>query len=337
MKKITMQLLADQLELSRVTVWKVLNNKPGVSPDTTKKVLDAVEKLNEEDTGISPEKKATANFPKSITVVAARADSSYFWMRILDQIVSELNQHGIAFNYLPTNVMKLSAAGVEEFLNPKRTDGFMVINIYDKALIDVLRASPLPKVFLDTAPQYDPMDLHGDLITLEGEKSVAQMVESLIGRGCKRLGFLGDIHYAKTNLLRYRGFEKAMRENGLPILEKDCLKGPFDVEVQDHRVALLDFLKGLDTLPDAFVCASDFIAFNVQSLLTNPNNALRNDVLLSGHDDSKEFLLADRSIPTVHVQNGVLGKRIVNQLLFRCANPYCDYSEIRIYSKVVIR
>lgn len=337
MKKITMQLLADSLGLSRVTVWKVLNARPGVSAETTAKVLEAVEKLNEEDGDFSVSGKPVAQLPKNITLVASRADSSYFWMRILDQIVGELNQHGITFNYLPANVMKLSSEEVESFLSPERTDGFIVINIYNKEFIDVLKASPLPKVFLDTIPQYDITDLNGDLILLEGEKSTAELTKNLIEKGCRRLGFIGDIHYAKTNLLRYRGFLNAMHEQRLPVMEQDCLTSPIDVDPNGYRTAILQFLSSLETLPDAFVCASDFVAFNVQSLLGNPNYDFTGNVMLSGYDDSKEFLLADRNVSTVHVQKGILGKRIVNQLLFRCQNPRSDYSEVSIYSNVLFR
>ena len=45
MKKIPVQQLADALHLSRVTVWKVLNDRPGVAPDTVQRVREAVERL----------------------------------------------------------------------------------------------------------------------------------------------------------------------------------------------------------------------------------------------------------------------------------------------------
>lgn len=341
MKKITMQLLADSLGLSRVTVWKVLNGRLGVSAETTKKILEAVEKLNEEESDASAGGKPPTQLPKNITLVASRADSSYFWMRILDQIVGELNQHGIAFHYLPANVMKLSAEEIEAFLSPARTDGFIAINIYNKEFIDVLKSSSLPKVFLDTIPQYGADELNGDLILLEGEKSTGQLTKNLIDKGCRRLGFIGDIQYAKTNMLRYRGFLEAMRGENLPVMEKDCLTSPMeDIEPSGYRSAILAFLNGLETLPDAFVCASDFVAFNVQSLLGNPNYdfaKFAENVQLSGYDDSKEFLLADRNVSTVRVQKGILGKRTVNQLLYRCQNPLSDYAEVSIYSKVLFR
>ena len=34
MKKVTYQQVADALNISRVTVWKAVNDKPGIAPDT---------------------------------------------------------------------------------------------------------------------------------------------------------------------------------------------------------------------------------------------------------------------------------------------------------------
>jgi len=39
----------------------------------------------------------------------------------------------------------------------------------------------------------------------------------------------------------------------------------------------------------------------------------------------------------VHVQNSILGKRMVNQLLFRIENPEADFEEITVMPKIVFR
>ena len=39
MKKVTYQQVADALNISRVTVWRAVNDKPGISPDTKHMIL----------------------------------------------------------------------------------------------------------------------------------------------------------------------------------------------------------------------------------------------------------------------------------------------------------
>jgi LacI family transcriptional regulator len=45
MKKTTMQDVADALNISRVTVWKVLNNQPGVSDILCNQILSKAREL----------------------------------------------------------------------------------------------------------------------------------------------------------------------------------------------------------------------------------------------------------------------------------------------------
>lgn len=39
MKKVTYQQVADALNISRVTVWKAVNDKPGIAPATKRSIL----------------------------------------------------------------------------------------------------------------------------------------------------------------------------------------------------------------------------------------------------------------------------------------------------------
>ena len=87
--------------------------------------------------------------------------------------------------------------------------------------------------------------------------------------------------------------------------------------------------------PDAFVCVSDFVAFVTLSLLADRGYRVPEDVRLTGYDDSQDFMLDNHKISTVHVQNGLLGKRMVHQLLYRIDNPTADFEEIFIYPKVL--
>ena len=88
-------------------------------------------------------------------------------------------------------------------------------------------------------------------------------------------------------------------------------------------------------MPDAFVCVSDFVAFVTLSLLADRGYRVPEDVRLTGYDDSQDFMLDNHKISTVHVQNGLLGKRMVHQLLYRIDNPTADFEEIFIYPKVL--
>ena len=137
--------------MSRVTVWKVLNDRPGVAPDTVQRVREAVERLQSapDDAGeLLPDLRPA----QSVTLLAARADAAPFWMQIVDQIAADLSRRKIRLNYLPADVLNLSPGELASRIRREGADGVLVINIYERPLISALAAIPLPKVYLDAIP-----------------------------------------------------------------------------------------------------------------------------------------------------------------------------------------
>lgn len=331
MKRVAVQLLADSLGLSRVTVWKALNNREGVSPATAQRVRKAAEKMMQEDgaeeAAVSPVSSG------NVTLLVSRADTASFWMQMVDQVASEMHHKKLRLHYIPIDAMHLSISDLETMLRPDHTDGLIIINIYDETLIRFFQRLDIPKIYFDTTPGHRAEDLRGDLVLLAGQSPVHELTKELIETGCRQLGFIGDLCYAYTNILRWEGYCAAMRESKLPVEERFCLTDPIGAE--SYQECIASFLDGLSEMPDAFVCVSDFVAFVTLSLLADRGYRVPEDVRLTGYDDSQDFMLDNHKISTVHVQNGLLGKRMVHQLLYRIDNPTADFEEIFIYPKVL--
>ncbi|MDR1665034.1 MAG: LacI family DNA-binding transcriptional regulator [Clostridiales bacterium] len=331
MKKLTMQILAESLKLSRVTIWKVLNGKGGVAPETAERVHKAVALFQEEhkEIFVAPNAK-----PKQITVIMRRVETSMFWMSIIDQLAVDLNKQKIGLNYLPYSASHPFSP--EAFLTAPsaKTNGIIVVNIYDTELLAKLSRVPLPKVFYDTAPQLGVADLQGDLLLIDGRAAVERVTADLIQKGRKRLGFIGDIHYARTNRMRYDGFLSACEKSRV----KPDPAFSFTKPLSDNpETDVADYLHSLAELPDALVCVNDYTAFIVLNLLRKMDPKALERVIITGFDDSKEFMLEYANITTVRVQKSMLGRRLINQLLYRIENPEADYEEILIQPKVIFR
>lgn len=80
MKKVTYQQVADALNISRVTVWKAVNDKPGIAPDTKRSILQKAVEMgypisimsNQESTNnspITPVPQQAAPAPKNANVL----------------------------------------------------------------------------------------------------------------------------------------------------------------------------------------------------------------------------------------------------------------------------
>lgn len=339
MLKSTMQDLADAVGVSRITVWKALNDREGVSLRTKKRIQQKAAEMGLTDTEIQMEKipeKETGRDEaeeRTFSVVVSRPESSAFWMQIIHHIAKELARSRI--NLMYTYMPSFYSEGYTLPASVKNVDGLIVLNIYDARLLHMLNELPLPKVFLDTVPGMHPPALHGDLVLIEGRTCIREITRRLIESGRTRLGFVGDIGYAQTNQDRYDGFADALREKNLPLDASLCLTAPLSLCA--HYEEISAFLDGLPELPQAIVCASDFIAHFVSRYLTESGRKTPKGFLLTGFDNNAEYGNVADKITTVHVETSALGKRLANKLLFRADHPQMSPEVCYITTEIVYR
>ena len=155
MSRPTMQEIADALDTSRITVWKALNNRPGVSEALRRQILQKAQELGYNKGGTAASAAAPAA-ARTVSVVVSRPESSLFWMQIVHRLARELTAQGwnLMYTYLP-------AYGEEGYtLHRALTDGsvagVIVLNIYSRPLLRLLAALPLPKVFWTRCPAFCP-------------------------------------------------------------------------------------------------------------------------------------------------------------------------------------
>ncbi len=111
MEKVTLQTIADTLNTSRVTVWKALNNRDGVSASLRDEIISTAItlgyplKLQEGYSSPTPKKKSSH---KNVSVVVSHPEDSPFWMNIIHSIAMVLSKHNMnmLYTYLPSEPEK---------------------------------------------------------------------------------------------------------------------------------------------------------------------------------------------------------------------------------------
>ena len=315
----TMQDIADDLGISRVTVWKVFENKAGVSDGLRLSVIQKAKELGYKKRFIPQEREV---FPTeenvTISLIVSRPESASFWINIVHHIAKALAKKKI--NLLYTYVPSVCPQGytLPDVVTNTVTQGLITINIYDEKMLALINEQKKPKVFLDVINSMDPYALDGDVVFLEGEYTIREITNHLIKNGRKRLSFIGDIQYAHTNYDRYRGFLRALEENHLKPFEQGCLIEPmgiYDLEEQVHA-----FLAGLTQMPDGFVCANDQLAYFVSKYLLSKGYKIPQQVAITGYDGVPEYRKSEGIVATALVDTAGLGKKLANRLIFLMKN-----------------
>lgn len=119
-------------------------------------------------------------------------------------------------------------------------------------------------------------------VDVDGASGVLAASRHLIGRGHRRIAFLGWPEGSGVGDDRRSGWEAACREAALPT---DGLAVRTDNSLAAGRSACAQLLKS-PSPPDAFVCVSDLIALGAWSLLTTRGLAGTSGTAVVGFDDS---------------------------------------------------
>jgi len=332
MEKVTMNNIAEALNISRVTVSRAFNNQTGVSEILKEQIFTKASEMGYTKFPY-PFVKPPVQKEHTVSLIVSRPDSTLFWTNIIHRMAQELLKYNInlLYTYVPSIYTK-------DFMLPSillndNVDGIITVNVYAPEILEMINCLPIPKIFLDTVPMLSEQKLTGDLVLIEGYQTEWNITQILIQEGHTNIGFLGDINYARTNMERYRGYCDCMQKHGLPIRSEYCLTKSIGVFSYDRE--LRTFLDSLTIWPTAFVCVNDYVAHFVQIYIDEKSKQLPHPIVLTGFDNTGEFTNIAGRIITANVSTELLGKLLALQLLFRTQHSDAPYELTFIASSVV--
>ncbi len=330
--------ISEMLNISRNTISKVLNGKGGVLPETERAIIQGAYNLGYKK--LSSELLAKINIipapvPKNIgnvVLLTHKEEKNCFWNSVISGIYRGLSETSYALVYCEVwdDMQKLP-----EILLNKRANGLIVANVYEKHILDEIARLDIPTVYLDSPVDYDVTELNGDIILTEGVNSIKTITKHIISKGCARIGFIGDIEYSRTIYDRWMGFNLGCKEMGVEVLPELCFTHKKDRFY--NPLVIQELMDNLPYMPQAFVCANDSIAMNVMQQLKNKGLNVPDDIMVSGYDDDQGKTVLYPHLTSVKVYSESLGKRLVQQLMWRLDNQIMNFESVRVYTKVYFR
>lgn len=338
MKKVTIQDVAKELNLSRNTVAKALNNSDTVSYETRYVVIEKAYEMGYSK--LSPvvlnEFKLRNKIDDTKTIVVlTRREISFFLNSIIMGISDELNKYGckLQFNFISDQDEKSLTLPLDL---QAEVSGIIILSVFAIEYIEQIMKQNVPIVFLDGPVNLENYSEYGDIVVSESYNSVRKITNDLITQGMKRIGFIGDTTYCKTNNDRYQGYLSALGYAGI---EKDesiiANYHPINrfFKTEEVEKALNEF----SSIPEAVVCANDDIALDVIRCLRAKGLSVPQDVAVTGYDNLEGVAQVEPFLTTVRVGNQRLGRRLVQQLMWRIQNPTFPKEVIFIGVEVIFR
>lgn len=330
--KVTIQEIADFTGLSKFAVSRALSGKSGVSTQTREMILKAAGQLGyfKDSPGMPASNELididTKNWSGTILVlfpnIRYQNTDSLYWGPIFNGISTRLNQKGINILTLtePTDDSMFS------LLNPEAIMGIITVGSVSTPILFDIKRLNIPVVMVD---HLDP-SFRCDCIFTDNLSSMKEIMSTVIRKGYKNYQFLGNIRDAQSFYERFLGFRAALDDHGIELKQIPSLIGPEIDNFQDTFKAAIT----QHGLPEVFVCANDICAFFALETMESMGMAVPDNLVFTGFDNTHPTV---PFVATVNVDKELLGKRAVDQMLWRILNPNTSYEKTLIQADVIIR
>ncbi len=337
--KITQDFIAKQLNISRNTVSKVFNNKPGISEKTRKTVLEKAAEFNYQPNIAFTEDsefELPNNASKDIAFVCS-SDSfvGAYWTPIVKRAEFILRQNNYNFRLVIIRNSDEISSVIPSALLSSPPAGIIMAGYFSCDYYKRIIELGFPTVSLDISPDIAKEGKICDVVLMDDINASYYITRKLIERGHTKISFAGDKLSCWTFYRRWLGFKQAMDESGLEIVQDI----QFDFSDDNRHFTAESFYNKLKNTPDkptAFMCANDKIALAVDRLCSPPYS-IYNTIDIGGFDNCADFPVTSPNFMTVEVHPRELGKTLAEQIIWRINNPDRKYRFIEVDSTPILK
>jgi LacI family transcriptional regulator len=290
------------------TVSRVMNDEPGVSEATRRRVLGASQQLHYQLDMAAGSLRRAGRKTLSIGLLLPSV-ANPFSSEIHRALEDTLAERGIAvFAASLDDDPEREKALVAAFLG-RRVDGMVLTPIArSQAYVIPEHSRDMPLVFIDR----EPVGIEADAVVTDNAAGSARAAAHLLKHGHTKLAYLGDRPDIQTARERRRGFMEELGRAGVATASVPLRDGLHDEE--SARLAAHELLAA-ENPPTAIFSSQNLVTFGVMRALKERGESHR--VALVGFDD---FTLADMVEPgiTVIAQHPErIGKLAAERLLAR--------------------
>lgn len=339
-RRTTMQDIAEACGLSRNTVSKVFNSRGAVPEATRQAVLKKAQELRYRQALADldePEQEERRPDRRSVVVFTTyRPSASHYGSLFISAFANRLARAGYNMLMYEISQEELGSRRLPENFSIDQTAGILGIELFDRDYSDFICSLRLPAIFADTYACADFSVMGADVISMESMDSVIRIVEGLASSGAKRIGFLGDRGHCNSFYERWKGFQTGLEHAGLPYREDLCILAN-DRSPYNSMPWLLEQLEQLPQLPEAFVCANDYLAIHLMRALKEKGVSIPRDIMVAGFDGSPESEVVDPPLTTVQIRSTDMGAVAAGILLERIENPSLPFRRTYLQTTPVWR
>lgn len=326
-KKVTMDDIANELNISKVSVYKALNDKHDVSDELKKRVFDCAVKLNYKY--IDPLVKFCRHFyyivPKRFMT---STEQFYFGIfKALNKLLSDLGatieMHIADTDFDPKNFDN----NIKTYQHDKsKTYGVFWAGIIPSITLEAFLNISIPIICIDNYIQ----NTTGSFIYIDDYHAGHEMTEFLIKKGHRNICFVIETSIS-TNLDKFYGFQKALQENQIPFSQSMHINLSL-ASMQSFRYFSLP-----EPIPTAFLFDSDYSAQNFMITMINKGHRIPEDFSVASFDNTNLCEETSPRLTSIGVEPSQIAKAAYKVMLKRFSSSQLKPYMVILNSSITIR
>ena len=343
--RVTIQDIASELQLSRNTVSKAINNTGVLADATREKILRKAAEMGykqfaylplfQEDTAKAAEHSILPSDKREIAMLTTQfLSSSHFSSMMLDRFQSEIEHLHSCTTIHRISPIELKEKKLPSSLDIQRTAGIICFEVFDYDYAQMLCDLDVPLLFVDTPVMDMRPPLKADRLYMENRIEIQNAVAHMVQRGKKRISFAGDKNHCQSFFERYMAYKDAVEYFGLTEGLNTCAMPSGQ---QNYPVSLYETIRRFKTMPDAFVCANDFVAMDLVKALNELGYSVPDDIWVCGFDDSQEASYFSPHLTSIHIHEQIMGYTAANLLMTRIEEPSLNYRTVYTETNLILR
>ena len=343
--RVTIQDIASELQLSRNTVSKAINNTGVLADATREKILRKAAEMGYKQFAYLPLFQEGAAKTAGLSILPSDKreiamlttqflSSSHFSSMMLDRFQSEIDHLHSGMTIHRISPIELKEKKLPSSLDIQRTAGIICFEVFDYDYAQMLCDLDVPLLFVDTPVMDMRPPLKADRLYMENRIEIQNAVAHMVQRGKKRISFAGDKNHCQSFFERYMAYKDAMEYFGLTEGLSTCAMPSGQ---QNYPVSLYETIRRFKTMPDAFVCANDFVAMDLVKALNELGYSVPDDIWVCGFDDSQEASYFAPRLTSIHIHEQIMGYTAANLLMTRIEEPSLNYRTVYTETNLVLR
>lgn len=298
MKKVSLQMIADSLGVSKGTVSLVLSGKSKgkrVSEELSRRIIDKAKELNYQPNELA--RGLRTGRTNTLGVIVADISNEFF-----GNLTYYIQERSRKYNYtVITTNMDENPRQLEEMSNlliNRQVDGIIVVPA--DGSIDSLRHIMdvnIPMVQIDRYFN----DLNASYVVLDNYGAAYKMAERLVSEGCRKIALIKHRNNVSVNISRTEGFVDALVNCG--IYDESLVKlVDYNTEEEDIRDAISELSEKRDMVDAVFFMSHELFITGVRYLFKE-NMRIPDDIKVACFDKMEVFSILN--FPLIYVEQPI--------------------------------